>query len=179
MRLRTTSTDFARGALFGAAGLLLPVVFHALHLGQIFMPMYLPLVALGFFAGPRTAGTTGLIVPLLSGALTGMPPFYPPIAPIMGVEIGCMAMTIAWMSVRRPSFPILAVLIPVLLAGRGVNYGLTYACGLMMDLPAGFLAGLSFFAGWPGLLLIAVVVPTLVRIMAPPRGIAAEIPPTE
>jgi hypothetical protein len=49
----------------------------------------------------------------------------------------------------------------------------------MMDLPAGFLAGLSFFAGWPGLLLIAVVVPTLVRIMAPPRGIAAEIPPTE
>ena len=60
--------DLAYGGLFGAAALLLPTVFHLIHLGHIFMPMYLPLVALPFFARPTTAATTSLVVPLLSGA---------------------------------------------------------------------------------------------------------------
>jgi len=69
------SRDLARCGLFGAAALLLPVLFHLLHLGHVFMPMYLPLVALAFFASPTPAAVTALLTPLLSGAVTGMPPF--------------------------------------------------------------------------------------------------------
>ena len=69
--------------LFGAAALLLPVLFHVLHVGHVFMPMYLPLVALAFFVRPGAAAVTALLVPLLSGAVTGMPPFMPPVAPVM------------------------------------------------------------------------------------------------
>ena len=38
-----------------------------------------------------------------------------------------------------------------------------YAAASLMHLPERFLAGLSLASGWPGLLLILVVVPPLVR----------------
>jgi hypothetical protein len=162
-----SSKDLSRAALFGAAGVLLPVIFHALHLGHVFMPMYLPLIALAFFAGPRAAAATGFLVPLLSGALTGMPPFYPPLAPVMALEIASMGGALATLRKGYPAANEWLLLIPVLLLGRVLNYGLTYAAALLMDLPAGFLAGLSFLAGWPGLILITATVPPLVRSIAP------------
>jgi len=86
--------DLAYCGLFGAAALLLPVLFHLVHLGHIFMPMYLPLVTLAFFVRPGMSALTALVVPLLSGAVTGMPPFYPPVAPVMSVELALMALII-------------------------------------------------------------------------------------
>jgi thiamine transporter ThiT len=77
--------DIAYCAVFGAAAMLLPVIFHLFHLGSLFMPMYLPLVTLSFFVGPLPASFTALLLPLISGAITGMPPFYPPIAFIMSI----------------------------------------------------------------------------------------------
>ena len=72
----------------GALGLLLPVVFHAVGgpgLGRTFLPMHLPILVAGFVVGPGTAVSLGLIVPLLSAALTGMPPF--PVAPLMSLDL--------------------------------------------------------------------------------------------
>ena len=68
--------ELAYCGLFGAAAMLLPVVFHLLKLGSMFMPMYLPLIALAFFVGPLPAALTSFMTPLLSGVLTGMPPFF-------------------------------------------------------------------------------------------------------
>jgi membrane protein implicated in regulation of membrane protease activity len=33
----------------------------------------------------------------------------------------------------------------------------------LVDLPAAFVAGLSFLSGWPGIILMIVVVPVIVR----------------
>jgi hypothetical protein len=155
--------ELALGGLFGAAALLLPTVFHALQLGRVFMPMYLPLVALPFLVGPRVAMTTAVLVPLLSAAATGMPPLYPPVALVMAVELAAMSGCIALLARRQPRLPELAVLAPVLALGRVLNVALTYAFAVLLELPAGFVAGLSFVAGWPGLVLMLVVVPPLVR----------------
>ena len=65
--------ELAYCGLFGAAALLLPVLFHLIHLGHMFMPMYLPLVALAFFVRPGMAALTAVLVPLISGVATGMP----------------------------------------------------------------------------------------------------------
>jgi hypothetical protein len=56
-----------------------------IHLGHVFMPMYLPIVALAFFVRPLPAAVTAAMTPLLSGAVLGMPPFYPPVALMMAV----------------------------------------------------------------------------------------------
>lgn len=160
---RLTPRELAYSGLLGAAALLLPGIFHLLRLGHVFMPMYLPLVALGFFVGPKSAATTAFIVPLLSAALTGMPPLYPPIAPTMSIELSLMAAAIACMRRRWPSVNEWVVLGAVLACGRIVNFTVLYLCAKAMQLPAGFVAGLSMLSGWPGIVLMMLVVPGLVR----------------
>jgi hypothetical protein len=162
------SRELAYAGAFGAAGLLLPTIFHLLQLGHAFMPMYIPLMALAFLVSGRVSATTGFVVPLLSAAVTGMPPIYPPIALIMAIEIGAMAALIG--AVRsRGSRPTLPLLLGALVGGRILNFGLSYLAALAMGLPPAFMAGLSFIAGWPGVLLMLVVIPPLVRLIGPGR----------
>ena len=51
------------GALLGVGG----------QLGQMLLPMYIPVLIIGFYRGPVPAAVVGLAAPLLSFALTGMP----------------------------------------------------------------------------------------------------------
>ena len=155
--------DLAFCGLFGAAALLLPVLFHLLHLGRAFMPMYLPLCTLPFFVRPLPAAVTAALVPLLSAAATGMPPFYPPVAVFMAIELSLMAAIIAAVVQRWPGANEWLVLLGVLLFGRVLYVGLVYGFSLVIALPAGFMAAVSFLGGWPGLVLMAVVVPPVAR----------------
>lgn len=164
MRSTLSTRELTSSGLFGAAGLLLPVLFHIVQLGHIFMPMYLPLVTIAFFVRPLPAAVTGLIVPLLSGALTGMPPFYPPVAFFMAFELAIMAALISFTSNRYPDVNEYLILVPVLIFGRVLYVGLVYSFSLMIQLPAGFLAGLSFVRGWPGIILMIIVIPSIAKI---------------
>jgi hypothetical protein len=143
--------------------MLLPFLFHLVSLGHVFMPMYLPLVALAFFVRPLPAAVTAGLVPLLSGAVTGMPPFFPPVAVFMAVELSLMALLISLIAGRWPKLNELLVLLPVLLLGRVVNIALVYGFSRFIELPAAFMAGASSIKGWPGLVLMAVVVPSVAR----------------
>jgi hypothetical protein len=156
--------DIAYCAVFGAAAMLLPVIFHIFHLGSIFMPMYLPLVTLSFFVGPIPAGLTAIILPFISGAITGMPPFYPPIAFIMSIELAIMCGLIASMRIFFPRINELIILIPVLLLGRCLGVGLIYLMALFMKLPAKFVAGASLISGWPGIILMIAAIPAIMKI---------------
>ncbi|MFO7936160.1 MAG: hypothetical protein R6V06_00950 [Kiritimatiellia bacterium] len=165
------SRDIAYCGIFGAAGLLLPAVFHLLKLGHIFMPMYLPLVALTYFTrSASSAALTALLVPLISGAVTGMPPFYPPIAPVMSVELALMALLTGQIRKARKQLPVWLVLLIVLAAGRIINTMLLYCAAHTMQLPAKFTAGISFISGWPGIFLMMAVIPRLVALSNLKRG---------
>ena len=164
MRSTPSPRDLALCGVFGAAALLLPSLFHLVALGSVFMPMYLPLVALAFFVRPMPAVVTAFIVPHLSGAVTGMPPFYPPVAVFMAIELAVMAGLISTVVTRQPGVNEWCVLVPVLLVGRVLYIGLVYAFSLVVELPAGFLAGLSFLKGWPGIVLMIVAVPPVAMI---------------
>jgi hypothetical protein len=50
-----------------------------------------------------------------------------------------------------------------LLIGRALHVGLVYLFSLAIALPAGFLAGLSFLSGWPGIILMIAVIPAVVK----------------
>lgn len=156
--------ELAYCGLFGAAALLLPIVFHLVHLGHVFMPMYLPLVTLPFFVRPWPAVLTALLAPLLSAVVTGMPPLYPPVAVFMAIELAVMAALIASAARRWPGTNEWLILVPVLVFGRILYVGLVYCFSLVIDLPARFMAGLSLLAGWPGIVLMIVAVPPVVRV---------------
>jgi len=160
---RLSPREIAWCGLFGAAALVLPFLFHLVRLGHVFMPMYLPLVALAFFVRPLPAALTALVTPVLSGALTGMPPFYPPVALFMAVELAAMAAGIAAVRSRWLRANEWLVLIPFLLLGRVFYVGMVYLFARFVDLPARFVAGVSLLGGWPGIVLMAVVIPPLAR----------------
>ena len=74
-------------ALFIATGLILPMIFHTVNLsGSIFSPMHLPVMLGGFLLGPTYGAIIGIITPVLSSILTGMPPLMP-IMPMMALEL--------------------------------------------------------------------------------------------
>jgi hypothetical protein len=156
--------DIAYCAVFGAAAMLLPVIFHVFHLGSIFMPMYLPLVTLAFFVGPVPAATTAILLPLISGALTGMPPFFPPVAFIMSIELSIMCTIIALCNNRFVKVNKLFILVPTLVIGRLTGVALIYLMAVFMKLPAKFVAGASLLSGWPGIVLMVVAIPSVLRL---------------
>ena len=63
------------------SAVILPQIFHGLGLllgvggtlGQIFLPMYIPVLILGFYRGPVSGAIVGLLAPLVSFAFTEMP----------------------------------------------------------------------------------------------------------
>ncbi|MBK6404659.1 MAG: hypothetical protein IPF66_06265 [Holophagales bacterium] len=53
----------SRAALVTALAIALPPVFHAVKLGSVFLPMYLPILAGAFFLPPRWAAIAGAAAP--------------------------------------------------------------------------------------------------------------------
>ena len=163
--------EISRAALVTAAGLALPWVFHALRVGHVFLPMYLPLLAGAFFLQPRTAAAAAAATPLVSAAVTGMPPFFPPTAAWMTIELGLMAGLASFLH-RRRRLPAWAIVAIVLLVGRSVYALLVYTTGLWLKLPAGVMTIASLLAGWPGMMLSLVAVPVAVGLLQRTRGTA-------
>ena len=161
---RLTIREVALCSLFGAAAWLMPVFFHLVQLGSLFMPMYLPLVTLAFMVRPGPAAVTAFVVPLMSGLVTGMPPFFPPVALFMAVELAVMGGLIAFFSGRWRKWHPLWVLIPVLLLGRALHVAMAMGFAQVVNLPPRYVGGLSLVSGWPGIILMIVTVPVIVAM---------------
>ena len=56
--------------------IVLPMAFHAIGAGATFLPMHIPVLLCGLLCGWPFGAACGLIGPLLSSLLTGMPPAF-------------------------------------------------------------------------------------------------------
>jgi hypothetical protein len=158
--------ELSLAGMLGALGLLLPVGFHALGWGgKIFLPMHLPLVVAGFLVGPGTAASLGLLVPLLSSALTGMPPLAPPIAPLMSLELMAKGAA-ASLLYRRLALPMWFVLPVALIVDWAVLGAAAYAAAGFFGITAGAMKYVwaAIVLSWPG---------TVLQLIGVPLGVAA------
>lgn len=158
--------DLALGGLFGALGLAVPIFFHALgpHAGSIFLPMYLPLLALGLMVSWPIAFIAALIVPLLSSLLTGMPPLLP-VCPLMASELA--ALSVGASLARQARLGVWPAAIVGLLASRVAGFVAVLALGGLMGFrqtPWAY-AVLSLGVAWPGVLLQLLIVPSMVKVL--------------
>ncbi|MCX6826924.1 MAG: ECF transporter S component [candidate division Zixibacteria bacterium] len=154
----------AHAALYLALTILLPIIFHQFGVaGRIFLPMHLPVLLCGFIMGPLSGFLVGLIAPILSHLLTGMPPLYA--VPLMTMELPLYG-AIAGLTYRILRFNIYIALLVAMIAGR-----LAFALGLLilgqfMELPYGptqfFAAAGAVVSGLPGIALQLVIIPPLV-----------------
>ena len=76
------------GGLMLAISILLPQIFHLAGgpaSGAVFLPMHIPVLVTGFVLGPLMGFIVGILSPLISFLMTGMPPS--PRLPFMIVEL--------------------------------------------------------------------------------------------
>jgi len=152
-------------ALFIAIGVALPQAFHAIpNAGSIFLPMHIGVLLSGFAVGPIYGLACGILTPLLSHLIFGMPPA--PVLPGMLCELACYGfMTGLLNKVIKHENSLIKnyiVLILSMLTGR-VLYGILNALI--------FRAGSYSFAAWisaalttalPGIAIQLILIPILV-----------------
>jgi len=168
---RSAGRDWILGGLFVALALVLPIAFHALGVGSVFLPMHIPVFLAGFFVSPLVATVVGFVSPLLSSVLTGMPPLSPPVAQSMVFELAVYGLVTAL--VYRASRRLYLSWAAAAVAGR-LTAGLVgafflplfgfKAVPLFYPLTAGLVTGL------PGLVLQALFVPPVVYLLQRATG---------
>lgn len=152
-------------AMLLALGVLLPQLFHLLGgraTGSVFSPMHLPVLVCGLLLGPGYGAATGLLTPLLSAALTGMPPMA--ILPFMVCELTAYGLVSGALGRRLPLYPSLLL---AQAAGRAVYALALFAGGTLLHMacaaPASVLT--AAVTGLPGILMQLALAPLLVTLI--------------
>lgn len=152
-------------AMFLALGLLLPLlVGHIIPMGYIFLPMHIPVLLCGFICGGPWGLAVGIITPLLSGVITGMPPIYPT-AVAMAFELaayGLLAGVFYKQFPKRIGFIYLSLAL-AMLGGRVVwsvvSFALYGIAGTAFTWD--MLLGGAFVTVFPGIIVQLVLIPAI------------------
>lgn len=153
-----------------AAGLLLPFLTGQIQqIGNMLLPMHLPVLLCGLICGWRWGLGVGFVLPILRFAMFGMPPIYPQgiamafeLATYGGV-VGALYAHSRWQCIRA----LYRCLIIAMVAGR-VVWGVAEAILLGLG-PEGFtwqmFIGGAFLNCIPGIILQLVAVPAIMAAL--------------
>jgi hypothetical protein len=165
-----TLRSMVLSAALVALGIVVPIAFHAVGLGSRFMPMILVMMLNGFLLTLFWATLTGILVPVASCLLTGMPPLYPPFALMMSLELAATSAAVSVVFGRtRPR--IWPALLSGIVVDRVGSIVLTYCLADWFGLPPRLLTLGRFAQGLPGIVLQIMVVPLLLRAIQSRKGI--------
>lgn len=164
--MKFKTNDMVKASIFLALGLILPYFFHLMGMaGTVFLPMHIPVLLCGFILGSRYGLIVGLVTPLLSSVLTGMPPIYP-IGISMCLELAMYGF-ISGFLYKEKGLNIFIALIIAMLAGRAVSGVANYALFTMGGKPfvfKMFLTG-SFVKGMWGILIQLIFIPIIMKAL--------------
>ncbi len=157
-----SARDISIGGLFGALGVAIPMLFHAVGLGKAFLPMHLPILVCGFLVSLPAAFAVGVVTPIASSALTGMPPLIPT-ALLMTLELAALAVT-AGICYRVLRLPTVVSVILALISARVVGALELLALAPLMNLKACLTMYLtqSVLMSLPGLVLQLIAAPLVI-----------------
>lgn len=152
-------------ALFIAIGVILPQAFHAIpNAGSIFLPMHIPVLVSGYAVGPLFGLLCGILTPILSHFIFGMPP-----TPMLGqmiCELGVYGLMTGVLNrtikTRNGLVKNYLVLIGAMLCGRltyGILNALVFRAG-NYSLQAWTAA--AFVTALPGIIIQLLLIPVLV-----------------
>ena len=146
--------------LFISLGILIPILFHAMGLGSVFLPMFLPIAACGFFLPLTYAMAVGVLTPILSMMVTGMPP--PPILYKMILELGFLAAVTGFLY-KKSHLGIFWLILCGLFAAEVMGLLGSAAIAHIFGLPPELYALVSLVKGIPGMILLLTVLPLAIH----------------
>lgn len=160
-------------AVCAALCVVLPIAFHSIpDAGSVFLPMHIPVLICGMICGWPYGLLCGLMGPVLSSALTGMPPVA--YLPAMMVECGTYGLVSGLMlkAIRTKSTyaDLYIALVTAMLAGRivsGIAKALIFTPGMAMS---AWVAA-SFVTALPGIVIQLVFLPSVVFTLMKARVI--------
>lgn len=164
MTKKTPTRQLVLTGLFIAIGLILPMVFHAVGAGStIFLPMHIPVLIAGFYLNPPYALAVGVMTPVLSSLLTGMPPLFPTL-PFMMFELATYGMIVSLLYIKYHK-QIVTCLIAAMISGRivaGFVVWILTTC-FVVQLPNSvvFIKG-AVVTGMPGIVIQLIFIPMVV-----------------
>ncbi len=169
--MRSSTQKLVLAALCLAAGIVLPFVTGQIpFIGNLLLPMHIPVFVCAFCSSKHYSVAVGLILPLLRSALFSVPAFFPN-AVAMAVELATYALVASFLYEkldRRTVGAIYISMLPAMLIGR-VAWGI--ARWLMMGFSSEpftlpYFAAEAFINALPGIVLQLIVVPILVMLIA-------------
>jgi len=155
-------------ALFIAICIVLPIAFHTIpNAGAIFLPMHIPVLMCGLICGWPYGLFCGILGPLLSSLLTGMPPvaFLPAMLCELAVYGFVTGLLVNRIQTGKRIIDLYIPLVCAMLAGRvfyGIMNALIFKAGsysLAIWLTSAFVTSV------PGILIQLMLVPFLVNIL--------------
>ena len=158
-------------AVCAALCLVLPMAFHAIpNAGQVILPMHIPVLLCGLICGWPYGGVCGLIGPLLSSIITGMPPAA--MLPSMMVECAVYGFTsgilMKYVRTGKNMTDLYISLVAAMAAGRivaGFAKALIFTPGVA---PFAWVTT-SLVAGIPGIVIQLVLMPLVVTALTRAR----------
>ena len=156
--MRNSTRKMVYSAICAALGVVLPIAFHSVqNAGSIFLPMHIPVLLCGLLCGPWYGLACGILAPVLSSTLTGMPPAA--ILPSMIVELAVYGLVSGLM--KKATKNNIISLVTAMLAGRIVS-GLAKAF-IFNAGSYGIKAWVtgSFVTALPGIIIQIVLIPII------------------
>ncbi|HHV72201.1 MAG TPA: ECF transporter S component, partial [Clostridia bacterium] len=119
----------------------------------------------GFVLGPTYGFAVGLLTPLISHLVTGMPAMQPPVLPYMAIEMAAYGLVIGFVS--RKINNIFIPLLTAMVVGRIIMLAALYLLIPFFKLPVPplvyFKTGLV--TSIPGIVIQLILVPTFIAIL--------------
>ncbi len=158
--------NLIRAGLFMAMGFVLPMLTGQLPVvGQMLLPMHIPVFFCAFFCGPLYALGVGLILPLIRSLIFGVPVLYP-VAIAVALEMAIYGGVAGFIYARIKKNSLCAVycsMLPAMLLGRVVR---CLSQAILMELQANAFVMRTFITGvflysLPGIALQLLIVPAV------------------
>ncbi len=158
MHERIDVDNLLLAVIFSSLGIVFPLLFHLLGLGSMFLPMYIPLALGSFLLTASNALLIGFFTPFISALITGMPPFYPPVAFIMMAQLAIFCFIISFTTHRFHTGTLASFCIAII-ADRSI-LALCY-CFIMplFSINPKIYIMYDLFKGMPGIIIMMLVLP--------------------
>ena len=164
--MKSITKSIVLSAMFLAIGLVLPLFTAQIpQIGQVLLPMHIPVLLCGFVCGWQSGAVVGFVLPLLRSAIFGMPVFFPA-ATGMAFELmtyGLVAGLLYSLSKWKCLLALYRSLVIAMLAGRAV-WGVVqtiqlgvFGSGFSVQM---FLAG-AFINAIPGIIAQLILIPVI------------------
>lgn len=165
-------------AACAALCLVLPMAFHSVpNAGSIFLPMHIPVLLCGLICGWPYGGVCGLIGPLISSLITGMPPAA--MLPSMMIEC-CMygfatGLLMKYVRTKHPVADLYISLVSAMVAGRLVA-GFAKAWIFTPGVSPFAWVTTSLVTGIPGIAIQLILMPMVVFALTRAKLIPTRYP---